>query len=63
MGIPIDFLPITMDGVLHTENHMQWLQFRIREEQVQGHLSLARLVSTEPQRVEDDNDEDAMQTL
>lgn len=36
MGIPVDILPITSDGVLHTENHQEWIQFRVGQEQKYG---------------------------
>eukprot|EP00934_Nitzschia_sp_Nitz4_P008377 Nitzschia sp. Nitz4//scaffold12_size214221//47638//48898//NITZ4_001487-RA/size214221-snap-gene-0.112-mRNA-1//-1//CDS//3329534981//8367//frame0 len=32
IGIPISYLPITMDGVLRRDNHIQWLQFRRQQE-------------------------------
>ena len=33
MGIPVDYLPVSMNGTLNTENHHQWLQYRIQQEQ------------------------------
>ena len=33
MGIPVDFLPVSLNGVLNTENHKCWLQYRIQQEQ------------------------------
>lgn len=33
MGIPVKYLPVTLDGVLHTENHQRWLQYRTQQEQ------------------------------
>jgi hypothetical protein len=64
MGIPVEYLPITMDGVLHNENHRKWLQFRIYQEQAQGHLppSQMYIAASGIHRVEEDNDEDMEET-
>ena len=37
MGIPVAYLPVSLDGVLHTENHRRWLQFRVQQEQASAH--------------------------
>jgi hypothetical protein len=33
MGIPVEYLPVSMTGVLSTDNHKHWLQYRIQQEQ------------------------------
>jgi hypothetical protein len=62
MGIPVDYLPVTSEGVLRTVNHQHWLRFRIQQEQAQEHLKR----SAAPQHAEavhalhtvEDNDSD-----
>ena len=65
MGIPVDYLPVTLDGVLHTENHKHWLQFRVQQEQELGNQKSPKPRSEDLQGlhlvVEEDDDADPME--
>jgi hypothetical protein len=64
MGIPVDYLPVTLDGVLQTENHRHWLQFRVQQEQASGHKrppQPLRAEEVEGLHLVEEEDEDPME--
>ena len=60
VGIPVDYLPVTLDGDLRTENHKHWLQFRVQHEQY-GQQPVSSEQRLHVVNDDDDDDDDAME--
>ena len=55
VGVPVRYLPITLDGELVMDNHRLWLNYRSEQERAQGYSVPPNVVPPLPNYVEDED--------